>query len=388
MYQDKEILSDEENKYKLIEKKYKVHFITHDSKNNKQLRRPRRSPMPDLSDVIDFMKYNLSDENHVNLPSNIKRIVFRPENYDVKLYSELERRFEQVVHEKGYDTCPDFLKLPPPNQWKVYTLTDYPGFYFISQLFTPRQQLFWIKQCLKEYPQPPNLTNHFPFLGLLDDLWEKAQRGEPIKPDSKEMAHDLVNKMAWSTLGYQYDWTNRKYHPQQKVPFPDDAGTLVTMIACAANYSPFSPEAAIVNYYNKDKSMGGHRDDAEYAMDKPIISISFGSDAIFLLGGESKKIEPVPMILHSGDLMIMGGRSRFCFHGVARVIDDSLPIFLQSDHFASARQQNEDAEEFREKYLPFIRYLNSSTRRLNINARQVFSYDENGNLIDPFVKSQ
>jgi alkylated DNA repair dioxygenase AlkB len=35
-------------------------------------------------------------------------------------------------------------------------------------------------------------------------------------------------------------------------------------------------------------------------MEKPIISLSFGNSAIFLLGGENRKEFPIPILIRSG----------------------------------------------------------------------------------------
>lgn len=45
-------------------------------------------------------------------------------------------------------------------------------------------------------------------------------------------------------------------------------------------------DAAIVNYYGKADTLGGHKDDVESDLTQPLISISLGCDAIFLLGGQ------------------------------------------------------------------------------------------------------
>jgi alkylated DNA repair protein alkB family protein 1 len=136
---------------------------------------------------------------------------------------------------------------------------------------------------------------------------------------------------------------------------------LTTLVAHAAGSGPYIPEAAIVNYYKRDGNMGGHLDNAEYEMKKPIISISFGCDAIFLLGGETKSIEPIPMLLRSGDVMIMGGRSRYCYHGIARIISETIPSCLSNINIPT-------------DYTDLAEYMIG--RRININTRQVFEYDK------------
>ena len=43
---------------------------------------------------------------------------------------------------------------------------------------------------------------------------------------------------------------------------------------------------ALVNYYREGDTLGGHRDDVERDQSAPIVAISLGCDAIFLLGGD------------------------------------------------------------------------------------------------------
>ena len=164
-------------------------------------------------------------------------------------------------------------------------------------------------------------------------------------------------------FNYEIQWTTRKYHKDKFVKFPDDIGNFCELIACQCGSGPYKPEAAIVNFYSKDRLMGGHVDDAEHEMTKPIVSLSIGSKSIFLLGGETKDIEPKAVFLESGDCMLMGGRSRYCFHGIARIIKDTIPEYLQTKHVDP-------------KYKIYAEYMERDMMRVNINARQVFVYDD------------
>ena len=54
-------------------------------------------------------------------------------------------------------------------------------------------------------------------------------------------------------------------------------------------------------------------------MHKPIISISLGCPAIFLIGGRSRSDPPTPLLVRSGDVIVMARESRltiisFDFH--------------------------------------------------------------------------
>lgn len=262
-------------------------------------------------------------------------------------------KWSKIIEKVEFKNCP----------WKAYTLKSHKGkfhifkflgFYFICNPFQPKEQLHWIKKCLDEYPQEPNITNLNSHYGAIKDIWKNSQKG-----DKKYI--EFLNKLSWATLGYQYAWTERKYEREKYVPFPKDIGGLVTDIATTCGYDPYQPEAAIINFYSVTQCMGGHLDNAEYEMEKPIVSLSFGNSAIFLLGGEDRHSEPIPMLLRSGDFMIMGGRARYCFHGVPRIIEETIPDYLKPENV-----QEEDK--------PFCEYL--ATRRLNINTRQVYKMEE------------
>lgn len=54
---------------------------------------------------------------------------------------------------------------------------------------------------------------------------------------------------------------------------------------CSSGKAAWEPNVALVNYYREGETLGGHKDDAEEDMNAPIVAISLGCDAIFLLGG-------------------------------------------------------------------------------------------------------
>lgn len=56
--------------------------------------------------------------------------------------------------------------------------------------------------------------------------------------------------------------------------------------------------------------MTGHLDDGEEDQESPIFSFSFGAPCVFLMGDKTKDFEPIPIMLSSGDLMVMSGYSR------------------------------------------------------------------------------
>jgi len=222
---------------------------------------------------------------------------------------------------------------------KIYELTNVPGLYFIPNPFTGDQQKLWINKCIKEYTignptNISNLTKSPPW-----DSWEIEKMAE----------------LRWTAVGYHYQWTERIYQEEHKGPFPDELRELVSDLAGLVHHSIYA-EAAIINYYPHLKcQMGAHVDDAEDDMSKPIVSISFGNSIVFLIGGRTRDIIPTPIFIRSGDVVIMSGESRYCYHSVPRMIEHSLPEYLLDDNDESWK----DCKD----------YIRNA--RININCRQV-----------------
>ncbi len=99
---------------------------------------------------------------------------------------------------------------------------------------------------------------------------------------------------------------------------------------------------------------------------------SFGNKAVFLLGSETKDEVPVALYVKSGDVMIMGGRSRKCYHGMftslhfncLRVYLQGIPrIFAGTCPPLQLKAEPTIDEQFA---LDFLKDM-----RININIRQV-----------------
>lgn len=194
------------------------------------------------------------------------------------------------------------------------------------------------------------------------DIWHKACESHPKDPAESP----LLLKLCWAALGYHYDWTARKYYKDSFSPVPGVLQQLGTKCAAACGMT-LTAEAVIVNYYKTKSSMGGHQDDVEYTMDYPVVSLSLGSRCVFLLGGHRKDDPPLELLLRSGDIVVMGGASRTCYHGVACVLP--TPFSIASEDVDALFHDEEDRKE----YEAVRKYL--SSQRININMRQVYPLD-------------
>ncbi|KAG2439598.1 hypothetical protein HXX76_004950 [Chlamydomonas incerta] len=178
-------------------------------------------------------------------------------------------------------------------------------------------------------------------------------------------AEQLLRKLRWATLGPQFDWTERQYDfagAYRQLP-PSLAGLARQMAAvvdalqaaglqllpAAAQLPPapptepsgasapaappgapasaapgprgYEPDAAIVNYYQLGDVLGGHVDDVESDLAQPIVSVSLGCPALFLMGGPTKATRPSALLLRGGDVLVLAGQARRCYHGVPRILE-------------------------------------------------------------------
>ncbi|MEO6608596.1 MAG: alpha-ketoglutarate-dependent dioxygenase AlkB, partial [Aestuariivirga sp.] len=80
------------------------------------------------------------------------------------------------------------------------------------------------------------------------------------------------------------------------------------------------PEACLVNFYQQGAKMGLHQDKDEEDFSAPVVSVSLGDTAVFRFGGTERGGKTKTLKLASGDVVVMGGAARLCFHGIDRVI--------------------------------------------------------------------
>jgi DNA alkylation damage repair protein AlkB len=236
---------------------------------------------------------------------------------------------------------------------------------------------------------------------------KKAKRWHPSSSNHATRYYKSFNKLSWATMGYHYDWTERSYNKDNKSTMPPLVASLATIFGRTSlrylsnteegdqhhnetkhsrTRVSFLPTASIVNYYNIKSTMGGHRDDLELALDKPIVSISLGLPSVFILGGTSKQDDQVvAILLRPGDVLCMGGESRLNYHAMARV----LPIQAAEAITREGVGQNcvdstktitlSQMRGSREHHLsqitatdePFLSYF-LRQHRININVRQVY----------------
>ena len=121
--------------------------------------------------------------------------------------------------------------------------------------------------------------------------------------------------------GYRY----QAHHPVTGEAWGPIPQVLLDLWEDVGNY-PAPPEACLVNWYEAGTKLGLHIDADEDAKEAPVVSVSLGSRALFRLGGLERRSPTSSMRLASGDVVVLGGRSRRAYHGVDRIWPDSSTL--------------------------------------------------------------
>ncbi len=357
----------------------------------------------DFEELVDFCRASHDDT----------RIIY--------LDSEADRN----IHMDSSSTGDEFIYQGPK-----FGLASHPGFIYVPQALGEDMQLDIAYRSLTEYLGHPHATN----IDLVPikkneiengtvsmwDLWKSIDSHgdeEPMANSNKRLCEENIKKsngtksvyykslekLSWATTGYHYDWTARAYIEERKSPMPEE---LVRLGAIFANLDPsmkrscieqaissttskhdcFNASASIINYYSTKSRMGGHRDDLELDFTKPVVSLSLGLSAVFLLGGTTKDSAVIPILVRPGDVMLLAGDSRLCYHGMARVIPDEVSIPIVDPQIGGANVTDFQIRSWqnittkventrcipKKDTEPVKRFL--SRHRININLRQVLPH--------------
>jgi DNA oxidative demethylase len=121
----------------------------------------------------------------------------------------------------------------------------------------------------------------------------------------------------WVSTKQGYGYTAKDSLTNQPWPaIPDHFLDVAQRAASQAGYLNFKPDTCLVNVYDVGSKMGLHQDKDEADFSQPIVSVSLGLPVIFQFGGLTRTAEKTRVPLNHGDIVVWGGDSRLCFHGV------------------------------------------------------------------------
>lgn len=168
---------------------------------------------------------------------------------------------------------------------------------------------------------------------LLSDL-ERITKQAPFRhmttPGGFRMSVAMTNcgPLGWVSdeRGYRYAPVDRESSRRWPI-MPRSFRELATRAASVAGFPNFEPDACLVNRYEPGARLTLHQDKDEVDFTAPIVSVSLGLPAVFLLGGVTRKVRPERVSLAHGDIVVWGGPARLRYHGVAPIKEGSHPFF-------------------------------------------------------------
>ena len=132
----------------------------------------------------------------------------------------------------------------------------------------------------------------------------------------------------WNARTYRYEAVRSDHDGRAVAPLPDNLADLASRVAAAAGMR-LVPDVCILNYYEAGGRMGLHQDKDErpetLAAGVPIVSLSIGDTANFVIGGFTRNEPKTRVRLASGDGFVFGGRSRLRYHGVVSILPGTGP---------------------------------------------------------------
>lgn len=175
-----------------------------------------------------------------------------------------------------------------------------PGLSYLSEYFDRPAQEALVAALRSAIAGSPLFTPFMPRTG---------------KPFSVRMTN--LGPLGWVSdrTGYRYQAT----HPETGQPWAPIPEVLLDLWRKVSGYA-HPPEACLLNYYAQGAKMGLHQDRDEEDFSAPVVSVSLGDAAIFRIGGTGRGDKTESLKLASGDVLVMGGPARLCFHGIDRVI--------------------------------------------------------------------
>jgi alkylated DNA repair protein (DNA oxidative demethylase) len=134
--------------------------------------------------------------------------------------------------------------------------------------------------------------------------------------------------LGWHWQPYTYTREATDVNGARVLPFPDWMTRLGRRALTETGYpdaAAYTPDTALVNWYDGSARMGMHQDKDEISR-APVVSLSIGDACTFRFGNTENRNQPyTDLLLGSGDLFVFGGPSRLAYHGVTKVHTGTAP---------------------------------------------------------------
>lgn len=155
-------------------------------------------------------------------------------------------------------------------------------------------------------------------------LMQQAPIYTPRMPGGQPFRYQQTGAGWGWTSGYGGGYRYQREHPITGDLLPAIPEDLVAFVRIYG----LVPDALLVNFYSPGATLGLHQDRDERDLSAPVVSVSLGDTATFLLGGQ-RRSDPVQQLeLPSGTVMLLAGENRMAWHGVAAIHPGTAPAGL------------------------------------------------------------
>ena len=207
----------------------------------------------------------------------------------------------QDLHQTEREAC---LSLPEAEEFVVHGASAAPSLKLCPGAF-----------LLREFARPLERV----LIAGIEEVLAAAPLRRMHTPGGQQMSVAMTNCGAagWVTdrRGYRYqesDPESGHAWPRMPCAFAELAHAAAGSVA----FGGFDPDACLINCYVPGSRMSLHQDRDERDFREPIVSVSLGLPAVFLLGGSTRSAKAQRVELMHGDVLVWGGPARLRFHGV------------------------------------------------------------------------
>lgn len=167
---------------------------------------------------------------------------------------------------------------------------------------------------------------------IVDRFHEWADGPVPLR-GARVRGHEMSVRtvcLGWHWRPYRYSREAVDVNGNRVLPMPDWMVRMGRRALVDATGDPragdhYTPDTALVNYYDDAARMGMHQDRDELSR-APVVSLSLGDTCRFRFGNTETRTRPYQDLdLVSGDLFVFGGPSRLAYHGVTKVLPGTAP---------------------------------------------------------------
>ena len=162
----------------------------------------------------------------------------------------------------------------------------------------------------------------------VEDVLQQAPLRHMQTPGGHTMSVSMSNCGELGWISDQHGYRYSPHDPQTGQPWPAMPAVLSALAsdwAAQAGFDRFVSNACLINCYHAGSKMSLHQDRDEQDFTHPIVTLSLGLPARFMLGGTQRQAPTRKILLQDGDVLVFGGAARLCFHGIMPLADGAHP---------------------------------------------------------------